>query len=112
MSRLIANGVLILALSFATASQAMESKMHPRHHRHAWRPSNDIVVRTPPPYFPEGFISDGLNFGEGGANGISGDDSYGPPLGFHGGLYSHGVYAMGPGGPYDKVEGCIVGVSC
>lgn len=112
MPKLIANGVLILALSLAAASQAAADKAHMRHHRHAWRPSSDIIVRTPPAYFPSGFVSDGVDFGGGGANGLSGDDSYPPPRGFHGGLYSYGVYAMGPGGPYDRVEGCLPGFSC
>lgn len=115
MSKLIANGVVILALCFAAAAEAQaQEKIHVRHHHHhyAWRPSGDIVVHRPPPYYPEGFVSNGFDFGADAANGLSGEDSYPPPLGFHGGLYSHGVYAMGPGGPYDRVEGCIFGVSC
>ncbi len=85
------------------------------HHRQVWRPvpaTGDIVVRTPAIPYSEGFVSNGFDFGADAANGLSGDDSYPPPRGFHGGLYSYGVYAMGLGGPYDKVEGCILGVSC
>jgi len=113
MSKLIANGIVIVALSLATASQA-QVRVHARHHRHVVAPpaSDVVVVRTPPPYSSPGFISNGVNFGAAGANGLSGDDSYPPPRGFHGGLYSYGVYAMGPGGPYDRVEGCAPGFSC
>jgi hypothetical protein len=115
MPKLLANGVVILALCLAGAAQAQEN-VHVRHHyRHVSQPAapaGDIIVRTPPIYYSEGFISNGFDWGADAANGLSGDDSYPPPRGFHGGLYSYGVYAMGPGGPYDKVEGCILGVSC
>jgi hypothetical protein len=112
MSRLIASGFVVLALCLSATAQAQE-QIHARHHHHyAARPPGDIVVHRPTPYYPEGFVSNGFDFGADAANGLSGDDSYPPPAGFHGGLYSHGVYAMGPGGPYDKVEGCILGVSC
>jgi hypothetical protein len=118
MSKLLANGVVMLALCLAGAAQAQEKPHVRHHHRYIWQPApavapaGDIIVRTPPVYYSEGFISNGYNFGGDAANGLSGDDSYPPPRGFHGGLYSYGVYAMGPGGPYDKVEGCILGVSC
>ena len=117
MWKLIASGVVLFALSAATAAQADDRLHRPFHHRHVWRPApaistGDIVVRTPPIPYPEGFISNGFDPGMHAANGLSGDDSYPPPRGFHGGLYSYGVYAMGPGGPYDRVEGCIPGVSC
>jgi hypothetical protein len=114
MSKLIASGI-ILALCFAAAAQAQERPVVRHHHRHVGRPATsagDIVVRTPPMPYPEGFISNGFDPGMYAANGLSGDDSYPPPRGFHGGLYSYGAYAMGPGGPYDRVEGCIPGVSC
>lgn len=115
MLKLVASGIVLVALTLAATAQA-EDNAHARlHHRHVWRPApaaGDIVVRTPPIPYPEGFISNGFDFGADAANGLSGDDSYPPPRGFHGGLYSYGVYAMGPGGPYDKVEGCILGVSC
>jgi hypothetical protein len=106
MSRLIANGILIVALTLSSFSFADERKLPAKHRAHVWRPSGDIVVRTPPPYYPVGFVSNGTDFNEGGANGLSGDDAYGPPLGFHGGLSQNGVIAPGPGGPFDKVSGC------
>jgi hypothetical protein len=113
--KVIASGAVILALCFAAAAQAQERPLVRHHHRHVLRvaPSGgDIVVRTPPIPYPVGFVSNGFDPGADAANGLSGDDSYPPPRGFHGGLYSYGVYAAGPGGPYDRVEGCIPGVSC
>jgi hypothetical protein len=105
MSRRIAFGALIAVLSFSTVAAAQERRpVH--HHRHVWRASGDIVVHAAPPYYPVGFVSNGTNVEEGGANGLSGDDSYGPPLGFHGGLSRNGVVAPGPGGPFDRVSGC------
>src|ERR1700753_1902796 len=85
MSRRIAYGALIAVFSFSTIAAAEERKLPPvhHHHHHVWRASGDIVVRAPPPFYPVGFISNGTNVEEGGANGVSGDDSYGPPLGFH-----------------------------
>jgi hypothetical protein len=114
--RLKACCVLTVALSIATASFAAEGAVPVKHPHHARRVSSDvIIVHTPhpaPPYFPVGFVSYGSNFGEGGANGLSGDDSYGPPYGFHGGLSRDGVILPGPGGPFDRVNGCEPGFSC
>jgi hypothetical protein len=106
MSRLIAHGVLIVALSFSTMSMAAEHRLPAKHHAYMLRSTSDVVIKTPPPFFPVGFISNGTNFEDGGANGLSGDDSYGPPLGFHGGLSQSGVTQPGPGGPFDRVSGC------
>jgi hypothetical protein len=107
MSRRIAFGALIAVLSLSTVAAAEERKLPPVHrHHHVWRSSHDIVVHAPPPYYPVGFISNGTNIEEGGANGLSGDDSYGPPLGFHGGLSQNGAALPGPGGPFDRVSGC------
>ena len=110
MSKLLANGAVILALCLAGAAQAQEKPHARHHHRYIWQPApaaapaGDIIVRTPAIPYTEGFISNGYDWGADAANGLSGDDSYPPPRGFHGGLYSYGVYAWGPGGPYDKKE--------
>jgi hypothetical protein len=104
-----------VALSMTTASFAAEDIAPVKHPHHARRVSDVIIVHTPhpaPPYFPVGFVSYGYNFGDAGANGLSGDDSYGPPYGFHGGLSRDGVILPGPGGPFDKVSGCAPGFSC
>jgi hypothetical protein len=106
MSRRIAYGVLVAVLSLSSVAVAEERKAPPVHRHHVWRASGDIVVHAPPPYYPVGYVSNGTHFDEGGANGLSGDDSYGPPLGFHGGLSRNGAILPGPGGPFDKVSGC------
>src|ERR1700722_12690478 len=107
MLRRIAYGALIAVLSLSTLATAEERRLPPVHrHHHVWRASSDVVVHTPPPYYPVGFISNGTNIEEGGANGLSGDDSYGPPLGFLGGLSQSGVTQPSPGGPFVRVSGC------
>lgn len=104
--------VLTFALSLTTAAFADETAVranHPHHWRHSVAAGAIGVAKTcPNPNFPVGFISNGFDS----PDGLSGDDVYGPPCGFHGGLYRNGVIEPGPGGPFDRVSGCEPGFSC
>ena len=102
-------GGFILALSIATASIAAEGSVHKKHHGRMSRSAHPAgAIAASDPDFPVGFISNGFDS----PDALSGDDAYGPPRGFHGGLYRGGVVQPGPGGPFDRVSGCGSSFSC